>query len=99
MPEVGKRDEVQSGCDGFDAGTLICAEDGAGGDGVCVWMLHKDVCKQWEDRDGFVIKGDLWRKLGHAAIDSVEGTDNHWVRSCGFEEAWKDVPLREGARL
>jgi hypothetical protein len=37
--------------------------------------------------------------MGHMAIDSVEAGEPHWVRSCGFDEAWKDVPVREGARL
>jgi hypothetical protein len=57
------------------------------------------VCKPWEGEEGFPIKGDMWRLLGHMVIDSVEGTGTHWVRNTGFEDAWKDVPLREEARL
>jgi hypothetical protein len=52
-------------------------------------------CEGFEGREGFVIQGDMWRKLGNMAIDSVEAGEPHWVRSCGFEEAWKDIPDRE----
>jgi hypothetical protein len=57
------------------------------------------VCKGHEGKEGFRVKGDMWRKLGHMAVDSVEAGEPHWVRSCGFEEAWEKIPLREGARL
>lgn len=56
-------------------------------------------CQPYEGKPGFVIKGDAWRKIGHMAIDSVEAGEPHWTRSCGFDEAWEDVPLREGAKL
>jgi len=29
------------------------------------------------------------------AIDSLEGGGAMWIRGSGFEEAWKDVPMRE----
>jgi hypothetical protein len=56
-------------------------------------------CQPYEDKSGFVIKGDAWRKIGHMAIDSVEAGEPHWTRSCGFDQAWEDVPLRDGAKL
>ncbi|KAF3045941.1 hypothetical protein E8E12_008299 [Didymella heteroderae] len=56
-------------------------------------------CQPYEDKPGFVIKGDAWRKIGHMAIDSVEAGEPHWTRSCGFDQAWADVPLRDGAKL
>ncbi|KAL6702627.1 hypothetical protein ACN47E_001296 [Coniothyrium glycines] len=59
----------------------------------------QEASRKFEDKDGFVIKGDMWRKLGHMAIDSVEAGEPHWVRSCGFDEAWTAVPLRDGAKL
>jgi hypothetical protein len=59
----------------------------------------QQVCQKYEGKEGFVIKGDMWRKLGHMAIDSVEAGEPHWVRSCGFEKAWETIPLRDGARL
>lgn len=59
----------------------------------------EQVCAKYEDKEGFMIKGDLWRKLGNMAIDSVEADGPTWVRSCGFEEAWKDVPKRKSGKL
>ena len=56
-------------------------------------------CQPYEDKPGFVIKGDAWRRIGHMAIDSVEAGEPHWTRSCGFDQAWEDVPLRDGAKL
>jgi hypothetical protein len=56
-------------------------------------------CQPYEDKPGFIIKGDAWKKIGHMAIDSVEAGEPHWTRSCGFDQAWKDVPLRDGAKL
>lgn len=59
------------------------------------------VCTEWEGKEGYNgrVKGGMWRSIAHMAVDSVESGEPHWVRSCGFEEAWRDVPLREGARL
>ncbi|KAF9691451.1 hypothetical protein EKO04_010710 [Ascochyta lentis] len=56
-------------------------------------------CQPFEDKPGFIVKGDAWRKIGHMAIDSVEAGEPHWTRSCGFDQAWKDVPLRDEAKL
>ncbi|KAK2869685.1 hypothetical protein FQN49_003117 [Arthroderma sp. PD_2] len=53
------------------------------------------LCKPYEGKDGFRIKGDMWLKLGSMLVDSVSGPGPNWVRSAGFEEAWKDVPARE----
>lgn len=52
-------------------------------------------CKQYEDREGFPIKGDMWQKLGNMAIDSVEAGSPDYVRS----GAWSNVPLRDQYRL
>lgn len=56
-------------------------------------------CAPWDGKDGWPIKGDMWRKLGNMAIDSVEVGNPTWVRSCGFDEAWEGVPERERPRL
>ncbi|CAI6298918.1 unnamed protein product [Periconia digitata] len=56
-------------------------------------------CKPFEGKQGFAIQGELWRKIAGMVVDSVQVGGGHWVRSCGFEEAWADVPLREGAKL
>jgi hypothetical protein len=74
-------------------------DDGHGAKLVRALAHGQQACEKYESKEGFVIKGDMWRKLGHMAIDSVEAGEPHWVRSCGFEQAWEKIPLREGARL
>jgi hypothetical protein len=59
----------------------------------------EQACKGYEGKEGFVIKGDMWRVLGHMAVDSVGAGEPQWVRSAGFEEAWEGVALREGGRV
>jgi Questin oxidase-like len=54
----------------------------------------EQVSKQYEGEDGFVIKGDMFSRLGHMAIDSVEAGDPHWVRNAGFDQAWEKIPDR-----
>jgi len=56
----------------------------------------EEMCGRFEGQEGFRVRDGDWRRIAHAVIDSVEGEEVHWVRSCGFEEAWKDIPLREG---
>ncbi|KIV86432.1 hypothetical protein PV11_02044 [Exophiala sideris] len=54
-------------------------------------------CKPYESEsdDVFPIKrDDMWLNLVHMAIDSVEAGGPHWVRNCGFAEAWEKVPSR-----
>jgi hypothetical protein len=74
-------------------------DDGHGCKLVRALAHGQQACQKYEDKPGFMIKGDMWRKLGHMAIDSVEAGEPHWVRGCGFAEAWESIPLREGARL
>lgn len=42
----------------------------------------------------FIVRGDMWLKLGHMAVDSVEGAESRWVRNAGFDSAWKKIPKR-----
>lgn len=55
------------------------------------------ICAEYEDKEGthWPVKGDQWLLLGHMAIDSVEDTSSKWVRNCGWDQAWKDVPGRD----
>lgn len=53
------------------------------------------ICREWEGKEGFDIKGEVWLKVGNMVVDSVEGGGPTWVRSCGFEEAWEEVPRRK----
>jgi len=66
---------------------------------VRVIALGEEFCKKYEGQKGFVVSGDMWLKMGHMAIDSVDNGPNHWVRNCGWEEAWKDIPAREEGKL
>ncbi|KAL1304684.1 hypothetical protein AAFC00_003639 [Neodothiora populina] len=60
----------------------------------------EQVCKPFEhNKDSFRIKGDMWLKLGHMAIDSVESPPPRWVRSCGYASAWTEVQDRPSAHL
>ncbi|KAH0840397.1 Oxidoreductase AflY [Fonsecaea pedrosoi] len=56
----------------------------------------EQVSKQYESQgdDVFPIKGDMFLKLAHMAIDSVEASEPTWVRSTGFDQAWEKVPAR-----
>jgi hypothetical protein len=49
----------------------------------------------WKTDDG----RDVWKAIGHMAIDSVEAPGPTWVRNSGWEEAWGDVPERRSGRL
>ncbi|KAK4138648.1 hypothetical protein BT67DRAFT_413207 [Trichocladium antarcticum] len=65
-------------------------------------VICRNVCKKYEDqgRDWVKIKGDdMWAKVCHLIVDSVEAPGARWVRSCGFEEAWEDIPDIEDPRL
>ncbi|KAI1768696.1 hypothetical protein GGR53DRAFT_476623 [Hypoxylon sp. FL1150] len=56
--------------------------------------LGQRVCEKYEDRDWTQIKGDLWTRLNHLVVDSVESDGPRWVRGAGNSSAWKDVPDR-----
>lgn len=52
---------------------------------------------QGQSTDVFPIQGDdAWLKLGHLAIDSIEGSgeEGNWVRNAGFEKAWENIADR-----
>lgn len=51
--------------------------------------IGKEVSKPYEDNDWLLVKGDLWNKVAHMVVDSVEAPGPTWVRNAGFEEAWK----------
>jgi len=58
-------------------------------------VVCRNICKKYEDegKDWLVVKGDdMWKNVCHLIVDSVEAPGAHWVRSAGFDEAWKDIP-------
>ena len=61
--------------------------------------MGEKVCKPYEGRKGFLVKKDMWEKMGHMAIDAIDAGAVHWVRNCGWEEAWKDIPERQAGKL
>ncbi len=55
-------------------------------------VVCRNICKKYEDegKDWLVVKGDdMWKNVCHLIVDSVEAPGPHWVRSAGFDEAWK----------
>ncbi|KAK4185016.1 hypothetical protein QBC35DRAFT_517204 [Podospora australis] len=60
-------------------------------------VICRNICQRYKgDNDAFKIQGDeMWKKIVHLIVDSVEAPGERWVRSAGFEEAWKDVPNKK----
>ncbi|RSL50234.1 hypothetical protein CEP53_008879 [Fusarium sp. AF-6] len=47
----------------------------------------------YKDKPWAVLKDDsIWKKIQHMVVDAVEGPGVLYVRSTGFDEAWKDIP-------
>ncbi|KAL2144310.1 hypothetical protein VTI28DRAFT_9298 [Corynascus sepedonium] len=58
-------------------------------------VICHDSCRKYDEdgRHWLKVKGDdLWNKVCHLIVDSVEASGPRWVRSCGFDEAWEEVP-------
>jgi hypothetical protein len=52
---------------------------------VCHELMTRWECKPWA-----VLKGDdVWKKIQHMVVDSLEIPGPLYVRSAGFEAAWK----------
>ncbi|XDG02298.1 hypothetical protein ABKA04_001913 [Annulohypoxylon sp. FPYF3050] len=58
--------------------------------------LGQTIVEKYDDKDWVVIKSDLWTKVKHLVVDSVEAAGPHWVRSAGFGEAWGVIPDQPG---
>ncbi|KAK5164076.1 uncharacterized protein LTR77_010167 [Saxophila tyrrhenica] len=88
----------QSGWDGIQDRVCDFNDDGHSAKLIRALAHGQSICKPYEHKDEFRIKHDDWLLMGHMAIDSVENTKTKgvstWVRSAGFDEAWKDIPLR-----
>lgn len=53
-------------------------------------LICRQISQKYEDRDWIKIKGDgLWLNILNLIVDSVEAPGEHWVRTCGLDEAWK----------
>jgi hypothetical protein len=77
----------------------VMEDDGHVAKLVRALMNGEQRCREFEDRDGFPIKGNMWLQLGRMTLDSVQdlGESRKWVRNAGFEKAWEKIPDR--ARL
>ncbi|KAI0123057.1 HypA protein [Xylariales sp. AK1849] len=53
--------------------------------------IGKEVSKPYESKDWMKVKGDLWNQIAYMVVDSLEAPGPTWVRSAGFDEAWKDI--------
>lgn len=52
--------------------------------GIC-----QEVTRKYQDRDWVLIKGDdMWSKINHLILDSLQSPGEYWVRSAGLDEAW-----------
>jgi hypothetical protein len=56
------------------------------------------ICEPYHGKKGFIFETGDWLQMAHMAVDSTEKlqkSDERWIRSAGFSEAWIDVPKRE----
>lgn len=91
-----------SGWDGIIDRVKKYKDDGHGSKLVRALAHGQQICKPFENKEvgkSFRIKDDMWLQLGHMAIDSVESAPPEWVRSCGYDSAWKDIGDRPLALL
>ncbi|KAL8923063.1 MAG: hypothetical protein Q9172_003309 [Xanthocarpia lactea] len=89
----------QQSWDGIIKRVLEHEDDGHASKLVRALRHGEEICRSYEGDERFRIKGDMWVKLGHMAIDSVEDTGEPWVRSAGFDEAWEKYEDRPRAQL
>lgn len=74
-----------------------CEDDGHAVKLIRALAHGEDVCASYNDREEFPVKDGMWLQIGHMVVDSVEQKDeDRWVRSAGFDEAWKKFPDRPG---
>lgn len=87
-----------SGWEGIEERVCNFNDDGHAAKLIRALAHGQQICQPYEGKDSFRVKHNDWLQMGHMAIDSVENTEKFrvstWVRSAGFEEAWKDIPLR-----
>lgn len=59
----------------------------------------EQISKPYETKENFRIKGDMWLKLGHMSIDSVESAAPMFVRAAGLTSSWEEVEDRHTSHL
>ncbi|KAK3046290.1 hypothetical protein LTS18_013403 [Coniosporium uncinatum] len=93
------RPKEPSGWDAIFERIKNLEDDGHGSKLVRALAHGQEVCKPYEQKENFRIKGDMWLQLGHMAADSVTDGGDTWVRSAGFDEAWEKFEDRPMAQL
>ena len=61
-------------------------------------LLAQRLSQKYADRPWIRIKDDdMWLKIHYCLLEGTESTgeEGRWVRTAGFEEAWKSVPKAE----
>ena len=99
-PKISPRDENKPWAEIFER-VKRKEDDGHSAKFVRALAHGKHFCKKYElsEGDEFKIKGDMWDKVGHMAIDSVEDSGATWARSVGFDDAWREFTNRPSAML
>ncbi|KAL5588220.1 hypothetical protein FOBRF1_014748 [Fusarium oxysporum] len=69
-------------------------DDGHGIKQARATALCHELMKNWEHKPWAILKGDLiWERIQHMVVDALEIPGPLYVRSAGFDEAWKVIPL------
>lgn len=55
---------------------------------ICEELVQKYNDKSWRK----ITSPETWLKMHYMVLDGAEDNTATWVRSAGFDEAWKDVP-------
>lgn len=56
-------------------------------------VICRENANKYQDCEWMVVKGnDVWSKINHLIVDSVEAPGSTWVRTAGLDEAWADIP-------
>ena len=65
-------------------------DDGHGIKQARATAICHELMKKWETKSWAILKGDdIWTKIQHMVVDSLEVPGPLYVRSTGFEAAWK----------
>ncbi|EAS31040.3 HypA-like protein [Coccidioides immitis RS] len=92
--EITDYKPVRSWHEVFTTAFVNKKEDGHAAKLMRTLAYAEKACKRYENKDGFLVKGDMWLKLGNMVADSIQGPERLWVMSTGFPEAWEDIPDR-----
>lgn len=68
-------------------------DDGHGIKQARATAICHELMQQWKGKPWAILKSDqIWTKIQHMVVDALEVPGPLYVRSAGFEEAWKVRP-------